>query len=384
MKAKSDEKAAKLAEEIASMKAAKVALLRKLQDEAAKFRCDCLPLVRPVTISGGRQCWRINCSGTRRKMKGEKERELCAIKRDQTKKDVEVRKATALNAKQQVTTLAACGSCGLTAGNLAQVVIQRKTEQITAMQAKIKDQADLAKWAAQRREEREAEKAKKLETVRQAKPIPSVVPSSKPLEPKPIKPIDSQVPLAESDDHIAQAIDAALEIAGDSINDSIRASVRKEIVLRANLARSHQLLQSYIQQRRETTRQCHAARYAEASNDEVSLSCLRGSQRWFSKHRVFSFCSQIDGLQSRIAKLSCDISVLQGVITNLDRELKMPHQSQRWTNQVTDLKVAKNILSGMMACIGHLAESSVNANSKLKHVLSEATSEQVDFLKFLF
>lgn len=39
MKAKSDEKAAKLAEEIASMKAAKVSLLRKLQDEAAKFRC---------------------------------------------------------------------------------------------------------------------------------------------------------------------------------------------------------------------------------------------------------------------------------------------------------------------------------------------------------
>lgn len=35
-------------------------------------------------------------------MKADKERELCAVKRDQTKKEIEVRKATALNVKQQV------------------------------------------------------------------------------------------------------------------------------------------------------------------------------------------------------------------------------------------------------------------------------------------
>lgn len=38
MKAKSEEKAAKLAEEIASMKAAKVSLLKRLEDEAKRFR----------------------------------------------------------------------------------------------------------------------------------------------------------------------------------------------------------------------------------------------------------------------------------------------------------------------------------------------------------
>lgn len=61
----------------------------------------------------------------------------------------------------------------------------------------------------------------------------------------------------------------------------------------------------------------------------------------------------------------------------MDRELKMPHQSQRWTQQITDLKVAKGVLTGMMACIGHLAESSVSAHSRVKQLAAEAAAEQV-------
>lgn len=142
------------------------------------------------------------------------------------------------------------------------------------MQAKMKDQADLAKWAAQRREERDAEKAKKVDAIRQTKvamgmSLCAPAPTGKPGEIKPATNGGTDAAIVANDDQLAQAVDAALDVAGDALNDAMRASLRKEIVLRANLARSHQLLQSYIQQRRDVTKQCHNARAAEASEDEV-------------------------------------------------------------------------------------------------------------------
>lgn len=64
-------------------------------------------------------------------------------------------------------------------------------------------------------------------------------------------------------------------------------------------------------------------------------------RQWLHLRVSVCVCVQVKEHQARIAKLSCDISVLQGVISHLDRELKVLHQSQRWSAQLTDLKVAK-------------------------------------------
>lgn len=200
LKAKSDAHAAQLAEEIATMKAAKVTLQRKLHDEATRFRsagfCGYISLfINGVRDSGSciRFCHRPVCGCVvfpYRKLREEKEREVSALKRDQSKKEYELKKMAAINTKQQVCVgvnsvdMQACCprisfSCGL------QAVIQRKTEQLHAVTQKTKDQNDLAKWAAQRREERDADKLKKLQELKVLKGMKPPPAPPKPTEEKP-------------------------------------------------------------------------------------------------------------------------------------------------------------------------------------------------------
>ena len=80
---------------------------------------------------------------------------------------------------------------------LLQAVIQRKTEQLQAVSQKAKDAGDLAKWAAQRREERDAEKAKRLEAFK-SKPATAAAPAPLSVAAKP--PVPRQGEVATSSD----------------------------------------------------------------------------------------------------------------------------------------------------------------------------------------
>lgn len=97
------------------------------------------------------------------KLRAEKDREVSNLKRDQSRKEYEIKKLEATNQKQAA-------------------VIQRKTEQLQAVQAKAKTASDLAQYAAAKREERDAERAKKIEAMK-AQRVPIAAQPPKPPTP---------------------------------------------------------------------------------------------------------------------------------------------------------------------------------------------------------
>lgn len=69
---------------------------------------------------------------------------------------------------------------------------------------------------------------------------------------------------------ISRLIEAALtSTASDALPEPLLASLRKEIIGKSSLARSNQLVATYIAARRETTKRCHAAKEMGAPEEEV-------------------------------------------------------------------------------------------------------------------
>ncbi len=180
LKERSDERARKLSAEITAMKASKVALLRRIREEAASHR----------------------------RATAELDREIVALKRQQSKAGMQVVKLAAANAQQQVCGCGCgslrvvpmavvvvddarrvCSACVCASQDesacvdaslhhayvtmsvstaravllcvaVVQVMLKRKTEQLAAAQHRAKDQLQRALYVQRRRDERDDERAR--------------------------------------------------------------------------------------------------------------------------------------------------------------------------------------------------------------------------------
>ncbi len=68
---------------------------------------------------------------------------------------------------------------------------------------------------------------------------------------------------------ITRLLESVLDTTIEHLPEALRASLRKDIITRACLARSHHMLGEFVAQRRDVTRRVHAAKQMEAPDAEV-------------------------------------------------------------------------------------------------------------------